>query len=277
MTGREKAAPDYWAGKAAIVTGGARGQGAAEIVRLLQAGATAYAVDLLPDADPSWDELRTATAPWADRLHIVRADVASAAAWDGLVDRLKGDKAALYGLVNNAGITLRKTVIQTTPDEWERLIGINLSGAFLGIRAIAPLLRSGGAVVNISSVAGLTGYFSAAYCASKWGLLGLTRAAALELADRGIRVNAICPGLVETPMALRPNAEHDAERARAFYEGNREATPLSRSADPDEIAAAVMFLLGPEASFITGAELPVDGGMTGGGLYWRIGKATGNL
>lgn len=268
---------DYWVGKAAVVTGGARGQGAAEVVRLLRDGATVYAVDTLPEEDESWGELRQAAAEWDGRLNIVRADVAKAEAWDALAERLVTEKAELYGLVNNAGITLRKTVTRTSPEEWERLIGINLNGAFLGIRTLAPLMRKGGAIVNISSTAGLTGYFSAAYCASKWALLGLTRAAALELAARGIRVNSICPGLVETPMALRPNAEHDAQRAKAFYEGNRDATLLSRAADPDEIAAAVMFLLGPEASFITGADLPVDGGMTGGGIYWRIGKAIGNL
>lgn len=267
----------YWEGKAAVVTGGARGQGAAEVLRMLRAGAVAYAVDVLPEADESWDELRAAAANWLDRLKIVRADVSKADDWDGLARRIEADQVELYGLVNNAGITLRKTVTKTTPEEWERLIGINLNGAFLGIRALAPLIRKGGAIVNISSTAGLTGYFSAAYCASKWGLLGLTRAAALELADQGVRVNSICPGLVETPMALRPNAEHDAAKAKAFFEGNRDATLLSRGADPDEIAAAVMFLLGPEASFITGADLPVDGGMIGGGIYWRIGKATGNL
>lgn len=268
---------DYWKGKAAVVTGGARGQGAAEVLRLLRAGASVYAVDVLADDDESWNELRAASAEWRDKLIIVRADVSRAEDWDELARRIDADGVDLHALVNNAGITLRKTVTKTTPQEWERLVGINLTGAFLGIRALAPLMRKGGAIVNISSTAGLTGYFSAAYCASKWGLLGLTRAAALELADKGIRVNSICPGLVETPMALKPNAEHDTVKAKAFFEGNRDATLLSRGADPDEIAAAVMFLLGPDASFITGADLPVDGGMTGGGIYWRIGKATGNL
>lgn len=172
---------------------------------------------------------------------------------------------------------MRKTVTKTSPEEWNRLIGINLTGAFLGIRTLAPIMQDGGSIVNISSTAGLTGYFSAAYCASKWGLLGLTRAAAQELASRTIRVNSVCPGLVETPMVLKSNAEHDAAKAKAFFEGNRDATLLSRGANPDEVAAAVVFLLGPDASFITGADLPVDGGMTGGGIYWRIGKATGNL
>ncbi|HWD12259.1 SDR family oxidoreductase [Pseudochrobactrum sp. sp1633] len=268
---------DYWNGKAAVITGGARGQGAAEVLRLLRAGASVYAVDILPAEDDSWNELRQSAVQWADRLHIQRADVANPASWEELAQRLQADGAKLYALVNNAGITLRKTVTQTSPEEWERLIGINLTSAFLGIRILAPVMQNGGAIVNISSTAGLTGYFSAAYCASKWGLLGLTRAAALELADRNIRVNSVCPGLVETPMALRPNAEHDTAKAKVFFEGNRDATLLSRGADPDEIAAAVVFLLGPDASFITGADLPVDGGMTGGGIYWRIGKATGNL
>ena len=268
---------DYWNGKTAVVTGGARGQGAAEVIRLLKAGATVHAVDVLPASDESWAELRRIAQPWGERLRIVDADVADPAAWDALASRLRDDGAQLYGLVNNAGITLRKTVTQTSPEEWRRLIDINLSGAFLGIRALAPMMQDGGSIVNISSTAGLTGYFSAAYCTSKWGMLGLTRAAAQELASRNIRVNAICPGLVETPMALRPQAGHDASRAKIFYDENRAATPLSRAADPDEIAAAVMFLLGPESSFITGADLPVDGGMTGGGLYWRIGRATGTL
>ncbi|MGX9693006.1 SDR family NAD(P)-dependent oxidoreductase [Achromobacter anxifer] len=269
--------PEYWSGKAAVVTGAARGQGAAEALRLLQAGAIVHALDVLPEGDETWTALRCAAGPAAQRLRVRVADVASEAAWQALAADIAAAGVPLYGLVNNAGVTLRKTVTETTHAEWRRLLDINLDGPFLAIRTLAGLMPTGAAIVNTSSTAGLTGYFSAAYTASKWALRGLTRAASLELAGRGIRVNTVCPGLVETPMIMQPNAVHDAGRARLFYEGNRDATPLSRGADADEIAAAVMFLLGPEASFITGADLPVDGGMTGGGVYWRIGKSTGNL
>lgn len=268
---------DYWTGKAVVITGAARGQGAAEAMHLLRAGATVYALDVLPEADESWATLHRGAAGHAENLHVRVADVASEETWTVLADEIGRAGVPLYGLVNNAGITLRKTVTQTTPQEWNRLLEINLNGPFLAIRALARLMPRGASIVNISSTAGLSGYFSAAYSTSKWGIRGLTRAAAMELADHGVRVNAICPGLVDTPMILRPNAEHDADKARKFYEGNRDATLLSRGADPDEIATAVLFLLGPEASFITGADLPVDGGMTGGGIYWRIGKETGNL
>lgn len=273
----QNAIPEYWSGKAAVVTGAARGQGAAEALRLLQAGAIVHALDVLPEDDETWTALRCAAGPAAQRLRVRVADVASEAAWQALAADIAADGVPLYGLVNNAGVTLRKTVTETTHAEWRRLLDINLDGPFLAIRTLAGLMPEGAAIVNTSSTAGLTGYFSAAYTASKWALRGLTRAASLELAGRGIRVNTVCPGLVETPMIMQPNAVHDAGRARLFYEGNRDATPLSRGADADEIAAAVMFLLGPEASFITGADLPVDGGMTGGGVYWRIGKSTGNL
>lgn len=273
----DKDVASWWNGKAAVVTGAARGQGAAEALRLLQAGATVYALDVLPESDATWAELRVAAGADAERLRIRVADVARESDWLALADEISAAGVPLYGLVNNAGVTLRKTVTETTHAEWRCLLDINLDGPFLAIRNLAALMPQGAAIVNTSSTAGLTGYFSAAYTASKWALRGLTRAASLELAGRGIRVNTVCPGLVETPMIMQPNAVHDAGRARLFYEGNRDATPLSRGADADEIAAAVMFLLGPEASFITGADLPVDGGMTGGGVYWRIGKSTGNL
>ncbi|AQS50868.1 hypothetical protein PAEH1_03535 [Paenalcaligenes hominis] len=103
-------------------------------------------------------------------------------------------------------------------------------------------MEENASIVNISSTAGLTGYFSAAYTASKWGLRGLTKAAAIELAPRKIRVNTICPGLVETPMMMEANSQHNSEQAKAFHEGNRQATPLDRGASPEEIAEVAVFL-----------------------------------
>ncbi|MFQ0815895.1 short-chain dehydrogenase [Brucella anthropi] len=268
---------NFWNDKTVIVTGAAQGQGAAEVRALFDLGATVFALDVVDAKDPRWASLQDHAKSDPGRLRIQQLDVADEFAWEKLAESLSAENVRVHGLINNAGITLRKTVGQTTPEEWRRVLSINLDGAFFGIHYIAPLMQSGGAIVNISSTAGLTGYFSAAYTASKWALRGLTRSAAQELADRNIRVNSICPGLVETPMIHKANAVHDAEKAKLFHEGNRQATLLSRGAAPEEIASVATFLLGPDASFITAADIPVDGGMTGGGIYWKIGKMTGNL
>ena len=267
---------DFWSGRTVVVSGAARGQGAAEVRALFDAGACVIALDL--DDDPAhWEGLCEHCRSDPQRLRIQALDVADEVAWAALAGRLRAEGVALHGLINNAGITLRKTVTQTSAPEWERVMAVNLSGAFFAIHHLAGLMPAGASIVNISSTAGLTGYFSAAYTASKWGLRGLTKAAAIELAQRQIRVNCICPGLVDTPMTRTPNAEHDAARAAQFYEGNRLATPLGRGADPQEIAQVALFLLSPQSSYITAADIPVEGGMIGGGLYWQIGLRSGSL
>ncbi|QIL69127.1 SDR family oxidoreductase [Diaphorobacter sp. HDW4B] len=267
----------FWQNKTFVVTGAAQGQGAAEAKALYDLGANVLAIDIAATDLPVWNELKDHGASDSGRLNLRSLDVANSSAWATLAAELQSSGTQIHGLVNNAGITLRKTVGQTDPEEWRRVLGVNLDGAFFAIHYLSPLMASGGAIVNISSTAGLTGYFSAAYTASKWALRGLTRAAAQELADRNIRVNTVCPGLVETAMIHKANAVHNAEQAKTFHEGNRQATLLSRGAASTEIAGAVIFLLGPDSSFITAADIPVDGGMTGGGIYWRIGKMTGNL
>ena len=263
----------YWADKTFIVTGGARGQGAAEVNRLLALGSNVIVIDPLAPDSPDWAIDREQS----DCLRIVVGSVAEEGTWQEAIDSVKAFGSPLAGLVNNAGITLRKTVTETTLSEWENLLEVNLTGAFLGIRAAAPAMSDGGSIVNVSSTAGLTGYFSAAYTASKWALRGLTKAASIELAARKIRVNTVCPGLIDTPMINRPNAGYNIDQARAFFEGNRSMTPLARGADPDEVAGAVVFLLGPDSRFMTATDLVVDGGMIGGGIYSYIGRSVGTV
>jgi NAD(P)-dependent dehydrogenase (short-subunit alcohol dehydrogenase family) len=257
---------DHWRGKAFVVTGAARGQGAALALDLLRAGATVHVIDTMARDNPGWDALRAAGA---GRLVEWREDVADPQAWERLAAAIRADGTPLHGLVNNAGIVGgRSTVTRTELSDWERVIAVNLTGSMLGIRALAPLMAPGAAIVNISSTTGMTGYHSAAYSSSKWALRGLTRSAALELAPRGIRVNCVCPGVVDTEM-IQANS--------AFVAALHDIIPLQRMAQAGQIADVVLFLLGPQASYVTGADFAVDGGVTGGGIYWQVGRTLGVL
>lgn len=258
--------PQQGSGRAAVVTGGARGQGAAIAAMLARSGAQVHVIDRLPADDPAWAALREACG---DSLVEWRHDVAEARTWDLVAHAIGERKLPLTGLVNNAGITgPRHTVTHTVLADWERVLGVNLTGAMLGIRALAPLMVAGGSIVNISSTVGMTGYYSAAYSTSKWALRGLTRSAALELAPRGIRVNCVCPGVVDTEMI------HDSP---ALVAALQHVIPMQRMAAPEQIAEVVLFLLGPQSSYVTGADIAVDGGVTGGGIYWPVGLATDAL
>jgi 3alpha(or 20beta)-hydroxysteroid dehydrogenase len=255
-----------WHGKAVVVSGGAQGQGASLVLQLLQFGAIVHVIDVLPPQHAAWQPLRDAASgnlfEWPD-------DVAMPGTWSRVADALREQGHALQGLVNNAGITgPRNTATQTQLPDWERVMAINLTGAMLGIRAMAPLMGRGASIVNISSTVGMTGYYSCAYTTSKWALRGLTRSAALELAPCGIRVNCVCPGVVDTDM-IQTNP--------ALVAALQDAIPMQHMAQPGQIADVVMFLLGPQASYITGADLAVDGGVTGGGIYWPVGRRMGVL
>jgi 3alpha(or 20beta)-hydroxysteroid dehydrogenase len=148
-------------------------------------------------------------------------------------------------------------------EDWNRLLSVNLTGAFLGIREAAPLIRDsgGGAIVNTGSIAGLTGHFATAYSASKWGIRGITKSAAMELVDWGIRVNAVHPGLVHTPLV---------EDSVDFVKALTDQTPMERGASSEEIAKVVLFLACDDSSYITGHDIAVDGGFTDIGGYWRV-------
>jgi 3alpha(or 20beta)-hydroxysteroid dehydrogenase len=223
-----------------VVTGAARGQGAAEVTALRAEGAVVIAADV---------ESAQGDAP--DRVHPRRLDVADPAGWRELAEWTGETFGRVDGLINNAGTTSRVPLTEVPLEEWNRTLGVNLTGPMLGIQTLAPLMGAGGSIVNVGSVAGLTAHYTAAYTASKWGLRGLTRVAALELGPRGIRVNAVHPGYIDTPMT--------ASAPAAFRRANEALTPLGRVGMPDEVAALMVFLMSEESSYLSGADIPVDG------------------
>jgi 3alpha(or 20beta)-hydroxysteroid dehydrogenase len=242
---------DRLAGRVALITGGARGQGAAHAERLAREGAVVVIGDVLDDLGHAARDVLVGEGHDVTYVHL---DVADPVSWEAVRDLLDDRFGRLDILVNNAGIIHAATIADETLQAWNHLLAVNLTGAFLGLHTMIPLLRrsSHGAVVNTSSIFGPSGAVgNAAYAASKSGLLGLTRTAALELVGDGIRVNSLVPGGVSTPLN-----EHEKEG------GVIPETPMGRRASPVELAAAVAFLVSDDASFITGTELVVDGGFS---------------
>ena len=243
---------DTLAGRVALVTGAARGQGRAIAHRLVRAGAAVIAGDVLSEVDALADEL-------PGRALAARLDVTDASSWRRLIEQGVERFGGLDILVNNAGVLRRVELANETGEEFERIWRVNCLGAFFGMQAARPHLRASGhgTVVNTLSTAALTAWtMHGAYASSKWALRGLTRVAALELAADGIRVNAVVPGPVLTPMVIRDDDPDAATRLAR--------TPLGRAGLPGDIAEVVLFLVSDASSFLTGAEVVVDGGQTVG-------------
>jgi NAD(P)-dependent dehydrogenase (short-subunit alcohol dehydrogenase family) len=245
------------AGKVALVTGAASGLGAETARRLAAEGAHV----MLTDRDPAGADVAAAIGESADfALH----DVTSEADWAAAVARTVDRFGKLSILVNNAGVAGGSLELLThSLEDWRRVLSINLDGVFLGLRHCGPVMAvgGGGSVINLSSILGKVGLpGAAAYCASKGGVLLLTKAAALEWAPLGIRVNSVHPGFIDTPMVS--DALHAAENGNEMRDMLIAAHPMGRFGIPREIADAVVFLASDESSFMTGAELVVDGGYT---------------
>jgi 3alpha(or 20beta)-hydroxysteroid dehydrogenase len=237
-----------------VITGANGGQGLAETLMLAAAGAAVVAADLA--AEPS-TAMKAAAAEYPDRITYHQLDVTQADDWTSLAGFLQSASVRLDGLVNNAGITRRSRLLEVTPADLAAVSDVNVTGALLGLQACVPLMKSGGSIVNVGSVAALTGHYPVAYTASKWALRGLTIAAATELGPQRIRVNSVHPGFIETPMTADANP--------VFKEATIAETPLGRTGTPEEVAAVVLFLLSPMAAFVTGVDLPVDGGQSSHG------------
>jgi len=245
------------AGKVAIVTGAARGQGAAEARRFVEEGARVLVADVLDDLG---NELVGELGDAARYRHL---DVSDEQQWQDALAFIESELGVPSVLVNNAGILRFQQIVDVDLADWHRILEVNLTGTFLGIKTVAPAMQraGGGSIVNISSTAALTGVPAVgAYAASKWGVRGLTKVAAIELGSDNIRVNSVHPGSVDTPMMMFDGLT--ADDFAPYY--NR--LPIKRLGTVDDIAEMVLFLASDESTYCTGAEFVVDGGQTCGDL-----------
>jgi 3alpha(or 20beta)-hydroxysteroid dehydrogenase len=240
-------------GKVVVITGAARGQGEDEARLFAERGASVVLTDVLED------EGRAVAESIGDAARFVVHDISDEAAWARTVQTATDEFGGVDVLVNNAGIYWVKMIADETAEGFAKMLSVNLVGSFLGIKAVTASMgeRGGGSIVNISSTAGAMGYPGhVAYGATKWALRGLTRVAALELSDLGIRVNCVLPGAVDTAMSWGLGMEAG--------EGKLPGVPLRRVGLTREIAQTVAFLASDQASYITGSEYIVDGGASAG-------------
>lgn len=251
------------ADKVVVVTGAARGQGAAATLALAREGALVIATDILDDEGQN---LEVEAHHEGLAVTYRRLDVTQPEAWTELTEYLHQHIGRIDALVNNAGVAARDRLPHVSLDSWHRTLDINVTGPLLGMQALVPLMPAGSSIVNVCSVAAMAGHAAAPYTASKWALRGLSRSASLELARLGIRVNAVMPGLVDTPLM--------SSAPPAFREAALAEIPLGRVAQPEDIAPTIVFLISDESAYYNGAEIVVDGGLLAHASHKRIADAT---
>lgn len=243
-------------GRTILITGAARGQGASHARAFVSEGARVVLGDIREALG------RTLADELGADAHFVALDVARVADWAAAVDEAERRFGPISILVNNAGVPAPSaTIVDSDPADWDQLIATNLTGTYLGIRAVAPsIMRAGGgSIVNIASASSHIGTpLIAPYVASKWGIRGLTQSAAAELARKGIRVNSISPGVVNTKLITAPLRPGEAPVSDHF---SPEPFAVQRLAEPDEITRLVLFLCADESAFITGSDYVIDGGL----------------
>lgn len=242
-------------GKVAIISGAARGQGAAEARLFAREGAKVVLGDLL---EVEGTRVAAEIAEHGGEAVFARLDVTREDDWRRVVQLAVQRFGKLNVLVNNAGIYQRASVEEATVQDWDRVMGVNAKGVFLGTKYAVPEMRKagGGSIINISSVAGLVGGAATAYTASKGAVRLLTKATAVQYGKDGIRCNSVHPGLIETEMLNQVRASSPTPGA-----ANATRVPLGRTAEPEEVASCVLFLASDESSYVTGSELVVDGGL----------------
>ena len=237
-------------GKVAIITGAARGMGAAHARRFVAEGAKVVLTDL------NVEEGTALASELGENALFVEQNVTSADEWANVVAEAEKAFGPVNVLVNNAGISISKSFLQMTEEEYRRIVDINQVSVFLGLKTVVPSMQKagGGSIVNISSINGIVGG-AVGYTDTKFAVRGMTKAAAMECSHYGIRVNSVHPGVIETPMVTQGDA---VEAIKEFAKH----IPLKRMAQPEEVTNLVLFLASDESSYSTGSEFIVDGGLT---------------
>lgn len=236
--------------KVAIITGGAQGMGAAHVRLFVEQGAKVVLTDL------NEEKGQALAAELGDNVIFVKQNVTSEEDWNNVLAVTEEKFGQVNVLVNNAGITMAKSILDISLEEYRRIVDINQTSVFIGMKTVAPLMArsGGGSIINISSMNGLVAG-AVGYTDTKFAVRGMTKAAAMNLATMGIRVNSVHPGVIATPMVVQ-------EDTKAAVETFSAQIPLKRVAQPEEVSNMVLFLASDESSYSTGSEFVIDGGLT---------------